>query len=146
MLGRKTLKYSFYMWIQSIFRSGFFFFFQRKHIIIVFATSSSWKLLFLFSPSPYHFLSWWQTKLLLSSPCMMPVTLNRTQCHSNNSFVFAPWAVEVLDLNLNGKRITQTLSLTSWLSCMAHYFCEEIYHREWDWCLQCECLPWPCSI
>lgn len=83
----------------------------------MFATSSSWKLLFLFSPSPYHFLGWWPTKLLLSSPCVMPVTLNRTQCHSNNSFAFAPGAVEVIDLNLNSKGLTATLFLMSCLFC-----------------------------
>lgn len=73
----------------------------------------------------------------------MPVTLNRTQCHSNNSFAFAPGAVEVIDLNLNSKGITATLFP---MSCLAHYFCEEIHYRKWGWCLPCEHLPGPSSI
>lgn len=52
----------------------------------------------------------------------MPVTLNRTQCHSNNSFAFAPGAVEVIDLNLNSKGLAETLFLMSCLLCGSFSF------------------------
>lgn len=110
----------------------------------MFATSSSWKLLFLFSPSPYHFLGWWPTKLLLSCPCVMPVTLNRTQYHSNNSLAFAPWAVEVIDLNLNNKGLTETLFPKSCLLCGSLFLWGNL-PQEVSLVPSCA-FPWPCSI
>jgi hypothetical protein len=97
----------------------------------VFATSSSWKLLFLFSPSPHHFLGWWQTKLPLSSPYMTLVTLNRAQSRSNSSRAFRHRLGMRLESEWKGAHPDPSPTCTNlWLISLE----EDI------------CSPWPCSL
>lgn len=76
----------------------------------------------MFSPSPCHFLGWWQTKLLPSSPRVTPATLNRAQGHSNTSML-SPKGCGSDRFRSEWFRITPTLCLGH---PVAHDFDERI--------------------
>lgn len=109
----------------------------------MFVTSSGWKLLFLFSPSPYHFLGGWQTSHEACTIKQNPGSWQQLECFCTMGCGSEGLKSEWLKNNAN---CSSYVPNGLWFIIFMKKYAKGsgVGVRKWSWCFPCEFFfPWP---